>query len=179
MSTETELYKADKITVAGCQLDTSIELIFGLKDVISAAVLIHSAWSVIKDLLKHKGIESSRSWMTEFFPDTPEKDVWKTLDEVWNFCKHAQKKDEVDKLIQFPVGYIETVLFLALYDFSQISTIKSKTMDVYELWFISKHEETFKDHDVFKYASELFPGLANLSREQQARCGFEALSKII
>ncbi|MDI1227320.1 MAG: hypothetical protein PSY14_06520 [bacterium] len=171
-----ELYTASKITAAGCQLDTATELLLSSRDLLSAAVLIHSAWSVTKDLLAHKKTESSRSWMAELFPQLTEIEIWRKLDEVWTFSKHANK--DPDAVIQFSGGYVEAVLFLAIYDFSQISPVKSKTMDIYELWFIAKNANLFSGHEVFIQASKLFPDLASLSYKQQAIAGFKLISSV-
>lgn len=166
------IVKVDKITVAGCQLDTAIELILSDKDVVSAVVLVHSAWSVAKDLLKIRKIESSRTWMPEFFPDSSEREVWNQLDLVWNFCKHA--KDDPDNHIKFKADYIEVALFLALYDFSQLS-VKSKAMEIYEVWFIAKNEKVFVQHEVFSQASKVFPELSKNTIYVQKKIGLEAV----
>ncbi len=169
------IVKIDKITAAGCQIDTAIELALSDKDVVSAAVLTHSAWSIVKDLLIVKGIESSRSWMPEHFPNSTENEVWKKLDEVWMFCKHANK--DPNAIIEFSSKYIEPALFLLLYDFSQIS-VKSKTMDVYELWFIATNENLYKTYDVFTSASEFFPSINTMSPAKQRMVGLKAILSI-
>ena len=169
------ILRIDKISAAGCQLDTAIELILSDKDVISTIVLVHSAWSVIKDLLINSEKESSRAWMPELFPNTPKEDVWKKIDDVWKFCKHANR--DPHGLIEFSSDHIEIALFLALYDFSQIS-VKSKRMKVYEDWFIAKNEKVFFQYEAFSQATQIFPDLDKKSTNEQKRMGLNAISSI-
>lgn len=170
------IFKVDKITAAGCQLDTAIRLIFEGEDQVSACVLIHSAWSIIKDLLKHKSTESSRDWMTELYPEKTKQEVWQTLDQCWNFFKHA--KDDPHKILEFPEGYVEPALILALHDFSQLSVL-SKSMDVFQLWFIAVHKEHFENHEVYEPAASLFQGIEEMDAQSRLKIGREITEKYL
>jgi hypothetical protein len=49
-------FRLDKITAARRQLDTAIELLFENRDVVSICVLMHGAWSIVKDLMKTENL---------------------------------------------------------------------------------------------------------------------------
>jgi hypothetical protein len=42
-------FRLDKITAARRQLETAIELLFENRNVVSICVLMHGAWSIVKD----------------------------------------------------------------------------------------------------------------------------------
>ena len=169
------IIRADKITVARGQLDTAIELILGDKDIISSVVLVHSAWSVLKDLLKVRNIKSSRSWMPELLSELSENEVWKKIDQVWNFSKHA--KGDPESFIEFKADYIEGALCMALYDFSQIGK-QSRIMDIYQLWFIAKNKELFGQHKIFLEAERLFPDMQSKGDKEQKELALRAIGTI-
>lgn len=94
-----ELIQIDKITAARLQIETAIELVFRDGDVVSQINLIHSAWSIIKDLISDKNknladeekIQISRERFLDLHPDrTDDNQVWKELDEPWTVFKHAR-----------------------------------------------------------------------------------------
>lgn len=174
------IYQINKITAAGCQIDTAIELILSERDDVSACVLIHSAWSIVKDINIHKGVRGSRDWAVDSFPKEKPKAIWEVLDSNWTFFKHA--KDDPNGSLDFDCGYLETALMLVINDFGQLS-VQSTSMDVYQLWFISKYKGEFFTGDKLKktvaISNSLFPDLESKSLTEQRSIGLKEINKQI
>lgn len=168
-------FRLDKITAARRQLGTAIELLFENRDVVSICVLMHGAWSIVKDLMKHRELESSRDWMPEHFPNMSETEVWKKLTSVWSFSKHAKK--DPDSVLELQVDHVERALFLAVHDFQQIS-ISSDNIDTFQLWFVAKNKDLFESYEPFQHASEFFPDLSAMNPIEQRKAGLLALTRI-
>jgi len=171
------IYKVSKTTAACCQLDTAIKLLLTSEDDVSVCVLIHSAWSILKDLHRHKNSKSSRDWVVECFPDDKPKDTWKVLDSNWNFFKHANT--EHNEVLDFDAGYLEYALMFALNDFGLLSA-KSTSMEVYQLWFIAKYQEYFTEEnsrELLENANNLFPDLPSKPANQQRNMGLLKLNE--
>ena len=169
-----------KISVARSQLDTVIKLIFENDDSVSIATLLHPAWHILKDLLRHKAIESSRDWMAKDQLIKPqnnglkEKDIWGILNKDWNFLKHAS--GDPDGVLDFDDDYLEGVTMFAINDFGQIAD-QSPNMNIYQLWFIAKNPDLFKDQSVCEASSSIFPDLHVKDVCEQKQLGLGILGK--
>ncbi len=173
-------YQLSKLQAAGCQIDTAIELLLKEGCEVSACVLIHSAWSIVKDIGKTRGIQGSRDWAAESFPEKKPEDVWKELDSYWQFFKHANS--DPDKILDFDSDYLETALMLLTNDFGQLYD-QSTSMDVYQLWFIAKYsQEFFSDktsRSLVETSVSLFPNLTGKTPSEQRAMGLKELNKQI
>lgn len=173
----TEVIRIDKIQAASRQIDTSIELLFNNKDQVSICMLLHSAWSVLKDLANFysKG-DTSRIWIADLHPRESQNIVWKKIDELWNFCKHA--KNDPNKCYEFLEDYSEPALMLVIYDFSLIS-YTTPHMQLYQLWFVSKNKDAFEAYDYLREANEIFPKINEMSVRDQRSFGYRELQKVL
>lgn len=167
-------FRLDKISVARSQIDTTIKLIFENHDSISVATLLHPAWHILKDLLGHKKIKSSRDSMAEIQlqktenSNLTEQDIWKILNTDWNFMKHA--KGDPDEILYFEDDYLEGVTMFLISDFSEIAT-QSSRMDIYQLWFIAKNPDIFNSKNreginVYEEAILAYPDLHDLHAKE-------------
>lgn len=172
-----------KPNAAGCQLETAIRLYFEGVDDVSVCVLLHSSWSILKDLLKHKKQETTRDWMAKEYAkqsgDDPAK-FFKIADQDWNFFKHARQ--DPNKALHFNDEYLHKALVYAIHDFAQISK-PSFIMGVYQYWCCAKHplpedvQPTAESLHFINIANELFPDLHIKNEQEQRRLGLEALQK--
>jgi len=106
------------------QLDTAVYLLKNRsEDPISTGILVYSAWSVVKDLLRDGATGAVRHYYAEA------GGCFDKLHEFWNFCKHAKEDQNCE--MHFPEGYIETSLFSAIHDFSLIHELSQNMGDFY------------------------------------------------
>jgi hypothetical protein len=172
-----------KSNAAGRQLETAIRLDFESVDDVSVCVLLHSSWSILKDLLKHKKLESTRDWMAKEYAkqsgDDPAK-FYTLAAQDWNFFKHA--KCDPTKAIHFNNEYLHKALMYAIHDFSQISQ-PSIIMGIHQYWCCAKHllpddvPVTAEYLAFIKEANKLFPDLHIKNEREQRLLGLEALQK--
>jgi hypothetical protein len=169
--------KLSHVNVAELQLICAINLLFKNENEVPILVLLHGAWSISKDILKHKGIESSRNWIAQdnMREGLSEKDIWKILDSFWNFCKHADQNPE--ELVEFPKDYVEIALSFAIDDYSKLCKDKPIEMDVYQLWFVAKNCNLFGTLEITKGANIFFPNISELSVPNQRARGLEILQQ--
>ncbi len=114
--------------------------------------------------------------MTELYPEKNKQAVWQTLDQCWSFFKHAT--NDPLKILEFPEGYVEPALILALHDFSQLSVL-SKSMEVFQLWFIAIHKEHFETYEVYEHAASLFQGMEGMDAKRRLKLGREMTEKYL
>jgi hypothetical protein len=155
-------------------LGTSLKLIFENHDSVSVATLLHPAWHILKDLLRHKKIKSSLDSMAEIQLQKPEnsnlteKNIWDILNNDWKFIKHADK--DHNEILDFDDDYLEGVTMFAITDFSEVST-QSSRMDLYQLWFIAKNPDIFNSTNgeginVYERAILIYPDLHDLHAKE-------------
>lgn len=165
--------QVDKITAAKHQLDTAIELFFLDRDSISIRTLLSSAWSILYNLHRKRGLESSRDWMVSCFPDYRPGKIREILTNDWNFFKHA--RNDAEEILEFDGGINERLLMFAVNDFSQLAGHTTFLMEVFQLWFIAKNEADFKNN-LFDDTQLVFPNLAAFSPGEQKGLARKAMN---
>lgn len=170
--------KINKIEAAKQQLDSAIFLLFNDKEPVAIHSLICSAWRILKDLLKSKSsIEFS---VQAFSGQYTRKEIFETLNKVYNFSKHADSSDDPESLFLNEKDN-DCLLMMALYDYSHISEL-TWSMQVFQLWHYAVVEESFYDSNNYLELKEmireqnLFPTLERLERGQQKREGLILLN---
>ncbi len=166
--------KISKITAANVQLNTALELFFSNKSSITVITLAYPAWHIVKDLLKHHKIASSRDWIRDDHPQFMDKEVWNTQDKDWNFLKHA--KDDPEAFLDFDDSYIETILFFIINDFSNLAP-QTTLMDFYQLWFIAKNQAIFSNYPVYIESLSYFPNMKDYDLEKQKKIFLQKLKE--
>ncbi|MGZ9109325.1 MAG: hypothetical protein ACXW4B_10965 [Micavibrio sp.] len=169
-----ELATVDKVTVAGCQIDTAIYLTFSDFDEISICTLIHAAWGIVWPMLEKSGRESARDYFAEISNETISV-AGKKLNQFSNFCKHS--KDDSEDMFQFPIGITELIIPMVIDDFSRVSIKTSKCMDIYMLWFTAKHKMIHAPN--YSEALQAFPSLFEMLNKDQRACGLTSISKVM
>ncbi|HIJ64940.1 MAG TPA: hypothetical protein HPP77_03235 [Candidatus Hydrogenedentes bacterium] len=80
---------------------------------------------------------------------------WRKFHETANFLKHANNDPEVDH--HFSPGQTENLLFLAVYQYQNLTAKPSKEMQLFRIWYAIHHPDVFNTPpEVLELGAELF-----------------------
>lgn len=169
----------DKLTVARRQLATAIELLFVGRDLVSVYSLAANAWEVIDVLCRISNIESFSVQARQNIPQG--KDLRRNYvnSPYRNFFKHADS-DPQDTLPPLPDSQVDGVVFLAVEDYIRLNQKSPTQFQVFQLWYIATNPAKLDPDvasEVLAGADEMFPGIIQLSRNQQLAEGARMLHR--
>lgn len=169
------------VSIAKEQLSYAAGLYFSRSEISVVATLTFSAYGILIDLLK--GRDCFRDWMQKDHPQITSKKMWKMWNDTWGFLKHGKggiEEREIDP------NLVELILFTAICDFQALPKIfniydmprSSIEMEVYQLWFCAKNEDTFScEHESIFIAKNLFSDILRLDKMDQIELGERVLTE--
>jgi hypothetical protein len=131
--------------VAGSQIDSAIYLLAFAGDPISTHTLTLSASKVIYDQSANQAeVSNSRNWFSESLqqmdPSARANSAARLLEQHYNFFKHG--KDSYDAFPDdFSLSLVERILFFTSNDFAFLYEYMSTNMQIYALWYLSRHRD--------------------------------------
>lgn len=180
--------KLDKEQVAIRQLDTAIRLLFGRGDVVSIHTLACAAAEVFRGILQAKDGHSWQDAIIETYAGR-EQEVRRTLARARNFFKHADRDPQ--ETLDFDEVTNDETIIVATLEYGEIlrlgapsgQTKATNPMSIFQLWYFAKDPRFFQEgsnklgEEIVQRAQCLFPGLTEISREEQLDQGQDALNR--
>jgi hypothetical protein len=122
-----------KIDAVRRQLETSIFLLFSDEDQIAIHTITKAAWTIIVDLLRHRGIDSL---MDIYVKPEFKRQAKIHFNRAANFFKHADK--DPDLIFEKPFNYEtnEYALMMAIRDYSALVGQTTPVMSSFFNWFL-------------------------------------------
>lgn len=140
-----------KVDVIRRQLNQAIQLYFMDADPVSVYTLVSAASEVNINLMKLRGIISSKDQLLDLVMDHKQKDFINLMNEAQNFFKHADRDPE--SLFDFKPKLIETRLLMSIYDYGELTGNITSLMETAMVWLLS-HNPDYIDRTRTKVIQE-------------------------
>lgn len=169
----------DKLTVAKRQLATAIELLFAGGDTVSVYSLAANAWEVIDVLCRLENVESFSVQARQNIPRGKDLKRNYVNSPYRNFFKHAVS-DPRETVAPLPDSQVDGVVFLAVEDYIRLNQRSPTQFQVFQLWYIATNPTKLNPDvaaEVLAGADKMFPGIVEMSRQQQLAEGARMLCR--
>lgn len=168
--------------VARSQLLTAIDLFFEDRDAVSVQALAGNARELLESLCRLRGIEPMTELLLRDHPGRPKKDIYAALNLYRNCFKHvgdteAARKDDQLTLDQFDDSKNDYLLYVCVEDYLRLRGKSPVAMQILQAWFCALHVELLTQPELGEIFLRAFPGIREMSRDQQKRGGLGVLRK--
>jgi hypothetical protein len=115
-------------------------------------------------------------------PGRPKKDIYAALNLYRNCFKHlgdteAERKDDELTLDQFDDTKNEYLLYICVEDYLRLRKRSPVAMQIFQAWFCALHVEKLKQPELGEVFLRAFPGICEMSRDQQKRGALAVLER--
>lgn len=162
-----------KFEAATRHLNAAIRFLFEGEDSLVVHSLAASAANVFSDLVENR--DSHKSWRHLMREDhgLSLAELRHVLHRSWNFFKHAER--DPNETLDFNADETEHLIFHATVECGEYG-VTSTEMQLFQLWFLASGRlQLAEADDLHAVTDQLFPGLAEMPREQQFQEGAKAL----
>lgn len=168
-----------KLEAAVRQLDAAILLFFEDRDPVAVCTLAAAAGRVLSDLTEHylPG-QSWRSMVPDRLPHVPRKKIYRMMDRIPNFLKHADQ--DFESVESFNEYENDLRLFIACDECEDLGHDLSVEMQVFQIWYVAANQNRFNevdDPELFHAANQYLPGLNTIDRRMQVSIGAAFLAE--
>jgi len=154
-----------KLDAAKRQLEIAIRLFLSYSDIVVIHTLTAAAYNVLRDLGKKQGIETIiKDYGLKRIREEYRKEFLNEVNKAENFFKHADR--DGDKILKFPVGATEYLLWDACVTYEKITGEKLPLIAVFNAWFIGNHPNVIIDGNYKTLVNEAMAGLDLQDRSQ-------------
>jgi hypothetical protein len=129
-----ERMTVNKIEAARRQLATALQLSFAHGDPVSIHLLAYTSHDLIHRLFRKRGFKDDLVFDTQIVKDEYRADWAKSLKEVPNFFKHANRGDE-NETITFSPAITDLFLLMSIYAIDRMQFRLTPTESAFLIWF--------------------------------------------
>jgi hypothetical protein len=168
--------------VARSQLLTAIDLFFENRDPVSTQALSGNARELLESLCRLRGVEPMTELLMRDHPGRPKRDIYKALNLYRNCFKHlgdteAERKDDQLRLVLFDDTKNEFLLYICVEDYLRLRKKCPVVMQIFLAWFCALYVERLKAREIGDIFLRAFPGIREMTRDQQKREALAVLYK--
>lgn len=162
------------LIVARSQLLTAIELFVTDRDPVSVQALAGNAREILEALCRLANIEPMTELLLKDHPGRERKDIYSAMNLYRNCFKHLgdtpeRRADDQVTLDQFDDTKNEYLIYVCVEDYLRCRRRTPIPFQIFQAWFAAAHIDLLAPHLDRDKFTKAFPGLADMSREQQKR----------
>jgi len=135
--------KISKLDAARRQMLTAIRLYFNHGDIVSMHTLAAAAFKITQNICDSSPDlpDSVTHWIEQLVKPQAKKVFWRKLHETANSFKHAE--NDPDAVHEFYPEQSENILFLAVYQYGQLTSEWSAEIRLFSTWYMMHHPDAF------------------------------------